>query len=559
MRLSVKLQSIAIFECLVAFSSAQAHAHTDNVPAAARLGSVSFEISCKAGLQADFNHAVVLLHSFWHDEAERAFEKVASADPQCAIAYWGEAMTHFHQYLGEPTPADLASGNQALAKADAASEKDAREAAYIHALHLLYDGYTPQDPFATAKRYADAMGALVATYPRDLEAKVFYALALLVADPPDDVELVSTRKAAEILKPLLREHPNHPGIAHYLIHACDNPQMAQEGLEAARRYALIAPASPHALHMPSHIFARLGLWQEDIRSNLASKAVSENKTGMHIGAENRLHAMEFLEYAYLQIGHDDEARAIIAEAKTIKASEVDPRYASYYPIVEARFPALFAIETRDWATAAHLEPAPGDDGAGRGLTLLAHAIAAGHLHDRSLARATVQSTDALMAKLRQGRPVPLPGTAGATLPDEVDAWTAFAQGDLDRAVRLLRPIADRQAKVGKGEVELPAREMLAEMLLLSAKEPDALHEYQLSLKSDPNRFNGLLGAGSAAEQAGQRELAVTYYRTVLTNSSGATEPALGQLEHARAVVSARSAQQPAGIAQKLAAWITLKK
>src|SRR5258708_21968265 len=173
--------------------------------------------------------------------------------------------------------------------------------------------------------------------------------------------LINPKKAVTILYPIFRQHPDHPGIAHYIIHACDNPVMAQQGLEAARRYAQIAPASPHALHMPGHIFARLGLWQEDIRSNLASKAAAENA---HAGAENRLHAMEFLEYAYLQIGHDEEARAIIAEAKAIPRSEVDPRYGNYYRIVQVRFPTMFAIESHDWIAAAHSEPHPGADGTG---------------------------------------------------------------------------------------------------------------------------------------------------------------------------------------------------
>ncbi len=196
-------------------------------------------------------------------------------------------------------------------------------------MHALFDGYTPETALAHFTRYAEAMAMLAARYPRDLEAQVFYALALIAAAPPDDVKLVNQHRALSILAPLFKAHPNHPGIAHYITHACDNPEMAKLGLEAARRYASIAPASPHALHMPGHIFIRLGLWPEDIRTNLASKAAAEQTLDMKVGAESRLHAMEFLEYAYLQTGEYDKARGIVTEAKTIRESDVDPRFAGY--------------------------------------------------------------------------------------------------------------------------------------------------------------------------------------------------------------------------------------
>jgi hypothetical protein len=288
---------LGLILCVSALGQEGMHEHGSmNLSGMERLGAVSFENSCMGNVKADINRAVALLHSFWLDEAQRTFEKVAAADPDCAITYWGVAIANLHQINGEPSSSDLTAANAALARADAAREKSAREVGYIRAMHDFYDGYRSEQYFEHAKSYADAMGVLTQTYPADLEAKVFYALALLGADPPDDVELINPRKAVAVLEPLLREHRTHPGIAHYIIHACDNPEMANEGLEAARQYASIAPASPHALHMPSHIFARLGLWQHDIASNLASKSESERKDGMHIGAQNRLHAMEFLEY-----------------------------------------------------------------------------------------------------------------------------------------------------------------------------------------------------------------------------------------------------------------------
>ena len=371
-----KLYPTLLF-ALAWMGSASAHHHevTDQ-PAPRKLGSVSFETSCRPSVQASFNRAVALLHSFWHNEAERMFQAVTAADPDCAMAYWGDAMTHFHQFLDTPTRSDLDVGGQALLKAEAARETSPREALYIHALRIFYDGYGGENYVAHAKLYSDEMAKLVSSYPQDMEAKIFYSLSLLASDPPDDSDLVNSRKAVEILYPLFRQAPNHPGIAHYIIHACDNPTMAQQGLAAARRYALIAPAAPHALHMPAHIFARLGLWRDDIRSNLASKAAAEANPTTPIGAENRLHAIEFLVYAYLQEGHDDEALAILREAKTIQQSDVDPRYPDYYATVEARFLEIFSVETHDWTMAAQLPPIAGADVFSQELILLAHAIAA---------------------------------------------------------------------------------------------------------------------------------------------------------------------------------------
>jgi len=525
-----KLLSIALIGALQGFSPL-AHEHAEQMPMSGGLGSVSFETSCQPLVLADFNRAVALLHSFWLDEAERTFMKVAIADPNCAMAYWGEAMADFNQVNGGPTSEGIVRVKQSLAKADSAQEKDPREAAYIHAVHIFFDGYTGNDFDVYAKRYTDAMEEVATRYPNDLEAQVFYALALINSSPRDDVDLINPRKAVAILYPLLGQHPDHPGIAHYILHACDNPVMAQQGLEAGRRYASIAPAAPHALHMPGHIFARLGLWNDDIRSNLASKAASENPT-LHVGAENRLHAMEFLEYAYLQIGHDDEARAIVTEGSTVKQSDVDPRYPSYYADVEARYPALFAIETRNWAMAASLKPIEGGDWVSQSQTLLAHAVAAAHRHDAQGAQAAAQRIESLT----EANPRMRVGAPHASVPDEIRAWARFSQGDLRGAIKLIRTVADRQRQIGKGEVELPAREMLAEMFLLSRKNGEALQEYQLSLMSDPNRFNALLGAAKAAEQVGRHKLAVKYYRTLLAGCVGATGAALKDLQRAQAVM-----------------------
>jgi hypothetical protein len=512
---------------LAALALAPLGAQSPQPAVAARFGTVRFAISCQPAVRADFDRGVSLLHSFWYDAARDMFAKVLAGDPDCAMAYWGEAMTGFPQVNGWPDAAAAAAGRRALAAAEHARERTVRETDWIHALYVFYDGFSRERALEHARLYANAMAALARKYPDDLEAQVFYALALLASDPPDDVALANPRKAYAILAPLFARHPDHPGIAHYLIHACDNPEMARLALPAARRYADIAPAAPHALHMPGHIFARLGLWQDDIRSNLASEAAAENPAHP-VGAENRLHAMEFLEYAYLQTGEDEKAQALLAEARAVRASDVDPRYPRYYAVVEARFPALYAVETHDWAMAAELAPVAGGDAQSEALTLLAHAIAAAHRHDREAAQAALVALEALAA-----REPPTPaGSLGRTLPAEIRAWAVLARGDLDGALALLRPLAARQDKVGKGEVDLPAREMLAEMLLLGGRPGEALREYQASLASNPKRLNALLGAGEAARLSGAAALAARYDRILLGNCphpSGWAKARLAQL------------------------------
>lgn len=542
------MKAVALAACAVAALAfpgrAPLGASLAGPAAAGRVNPVSFDTSCQPATRADFDRGVSLLHSFWYDAALARFHEVLAADPDCAMAYWGEAMTAYPQINGWPDASAVAAAQRALAAAIRARERNARETDWIHALYVFYDGFTRRRALDHARLYAVAMSALSRKYPDDLEAQVFYALALLAADPPEDVALVNPRKAVAILEPLFTAHPDHPGIAHYLIHACDNPTMAQLGLPAARRYADLAPDAPHALHMPGHIFARLGMWQDDIRSNLAARAAAERLASLHsdgagampMGAENRLHAMEFLEYAYLQTGQDDKARAIMTEARTVAAADVDRRYPDYYGVAEARLPALYAIETRDWVMAGHLEPIAGGDAQSQALTLLAQVTAAAHRHDAAAADTALHALEALA---RKDSPPP-DGSLRETLPAEIRAWAAFAHEDLPRATELLRPVVERQARVGKGEVELPAGEMLADMLLLGGRPQEALEAYRRSLRTDPNRFNALLGAGAAAEQAGAGSLAARYYRAVLASCPEASGPAREQLAHAhaRAIVDA---------------------
>src|SRR5580698_10150387 len=289
-----------------------------------KLGTVSFPTSCASSVQKPFERGVALLHSFWYDEAYKQFQQLARQDPQCAIAYWGEAMSLFHQLWSRPEESDLKEGWDLIRKGQAIGTKTQRERDYIDALAFFYRDYDKLDHQQRCKAYSQAMEKVSHSYLKDNEAAVFYALSLLAWAPDANTALDNAKKSIAILNPLFAADPNDPGVAHYLIHAADDPRLAQLGLPAARRYAQIAPASPHALHMPSHIFARLGLWQEDIQSNLASIAATRQSSGMHVGAEHQIHAMYFLEYAYLQIGENNKAKAVVENLADIREDAVDP-------------------------------------------------------------------------------------------------------------------------------------------------------------------------------------------------------------------------------------------
>lgn len=341
------------------------------------------------------------MHSYWYEEAEKQFEEVAAKDPKCSMAYWGEAMTLHRPAYTQPSKQDLQQGSMLLQKAEALDAKADRERAYIAALAAFYAG-EKVDYEQRASAWCQGMEKVYAAYPADLEAAAFYALSLLVSQSDDDKTLSNTRRAVQILNRLLEEEPNHPGAAHYLIHAADNPNLAELGLPAARRYAQIAPAVPHALHMPSHILARLGLWQEDIQSNLASLAAARQPSTMHIGAENQVHAMEFLEYAYLQIGLNDKAREMMDELQQVRKEDLNPGLEDYLDWQHAQFPARYALETRNWKEAAALQASPRSAPPAQAVTYWARAIAAGHLRDAMAAQDAVTQYDAMVQATRSG-------------------------------------------------------------------------------------------------------------------------------------------------------------
>jgi hypothetical protein len=497
-----------------------------------QLGTVHFPVSCAAAVQKPFERGVALLHSFWYEEAEKGFLQIEKDDPRCAMAHWGVAMSLWHQLWNEPDAKVIKRGRDEVTAAEKLPNKSTpREKAYVSAIGAFYGDSEKLDHAARAKAYSDAMKKVYETYPDDHEAAAFYALSLLASEPHQDETFANRKAAAAILEKLFAIEPDHPGVAHYLIHSYDKPQLAELGIPAARRYAEIAPAAPHALHMPSHIFARVGLWQDDIKSNLASVAATRKTAARHMGGEgHQFHAMNYLFYAYLQSGREADARALMHEVKAMPEMHdmygvgFDPHLAT-----AAHFASLYPLEMRDWATAAALTPVavPGtaEDSAGYWVK----AIGAAHLHQPDEVRKDVNAIEAIHERFVSLKKEDF---AEATENDlkQARAWLAFAEGKYDDAVETLRPMADKEDALGDEPEGIPTREMIAEILLAAKRPQQALAQYQTDLKFNPNRFNGLYGAARAAEEAGQQSDANEYYALLLKTCEGgsSTRPELSR-------------------------------
>src|SRR6266700_175464 len=483
-----------------------------------KLGAVSFPVSCAASVQKPFERGLALLYSFEYEEAGQQFQVVAASDPHGAMAFWGQAMTRYHQLWGRPPKTDLKDGWDLVQQAQTLKAKTQRERDYIDALAVFYRDAKTIDHKKRAADYASAMDGVYRRNPKDREAGVFYALSLLASAPQDDPTLANPRKAVAILNELFDGQPDHPGIAHYIIHACDNPVMASMGLAAARKYASIAPSSAHAVHMPSHIFARLGLWQDSINSNLAAIQVADKMNGVHTGHHD-WHSMDYMHYAYLQIGDDEKARSLLDDLAKMSPGNSEGDYKDIYLDVLTSFSVRYALERRQWKEALALQPLAGSVPSLQGFTYWAHAVAAGHLHDAAAANDALQHYNTLLEATRKG-PKPYVADGLKDEQHEVQAWTDYAAGKSDEALSLLRSVADHQDKIGKGETELPAREMLADMLLELNRPQDALAEFETSLRIDPNRFNGLYGAARASEMVNQKQKAAGFYAQLLKNCQG---------------------------------------
>jgi hypothetical protein len=489
---------------------------------AAQLGTVHFPGSCSESAQKTFERGVAFLHSFWYEEAQKAFAQAAQEDPRCAMAHWGSAMSLWHQLWDHPNVATILTGCAEVDKARSLHPEAPRERDYINAIGQFYSKSSTDDHLARAAAYSHAMEGLYQSYPEDREAAAFYALSLLASEPEDDASFANRKQAAAVLEKLFVEIPDHPGVAHYLIHSYDKPQLAQLGLPAARRYAQIAPASPHALHMPSHIFARLGLWQDDIHSNLASIAATRKTAAMHMGgAGHQFHAMDFLLYAYLQSGHEAEAQQLIEEVRAMPPMKdmygmgFDPRISAL-----ATSSARYAMELHHWNEAAALESVPGAGPLDNSVTHWARGIGAARSGNQADARKEVAQLESIRQKL-------LAKKKSSTAADvdrereEVEAWVAHTDGRNDEALKALRGIAEKEESTGEEpNGGIPAREMLGDMLAEMKLPERALAEYEIDVKFNPNRFDGLFGAAQAAEAAGKPEKARSYYSQLLKICDG---------------------------------------
>ena len=479
--------------------------HRDH-PAPEKLGSVSFSTSCSAAVQPRFERSVALLHSFAYFAAQQSFEEVAQADPQCAMAHWGIAMSYFHQLWEPPViPAGQARSQSELALARDLATTD-RERRFIEALSVFYNSTGSASVRIKAYAYADAMAALAHKYPADVEAQVFYALALLAAASPSDKTHANQKAAVAILSPLYQQHPDHPGLAHYLIHADDNAELAAQGLPAARAYAHIAPSAPHALHMPSHIFTRLGLWDDSIASNQAARAAAHQQGD--IGEE--LHAMDYLTYAYLQRGRDSDAAHVLDDLRAMEHLNVGDFKSGY---AATAMPVRYAVERKKWDDAARIVPL--DAAPPHVVAIIYWARALGRAR---AAQAGDASSDIAHLKDCMDRLNAAGNSYWATQVHiqvlEAQAWNSLAHNAAEEAVSLMRSAADEEDAVEKLPVTpgpvVPAREQLGEMLLALNRASPALAEFEASLKLAPGRRNALMGAASSADLVGDTKKAQTF-------------------------------------------------
>ena len=499
----------------VAAQEDEAHHHGGG-----RLGRVVFPVSCTPAAQHRFEHAMAVLHSFWWQEGDRAFGDVLTADSTCAMAWWGLALNAWgNPFAGGPIGPKLALGVRAAARASALPARTPRERGFIAAAAALYRDADSTPSAARLRAYADTMARLYRDFPGDVEVAIYHALAIVATAPRTDTTFARQREAIAILEPLFARYPDHPGLAHYVIHATDSPRLARLGLSAARRYARIAPAAPHAQHMPSHIFVRLGLWDEAVASNRMSYQVglaSARAAGLPGGTPEELHALDYEIYAYLQRGEDSAARAAVAAAARLAPADSRALIASYNrTALAARVP----LETGDWAAAAEF-PMPADSLApiAAALGRFTRAIGRARGGRGNAARAEVAALDSIASSL-DARGEPYWARVVRIKHDAAGAWVRFAAGDTAEALALAAAAADTEEVTDKHPVTpaelLPARELQADMLLAAGRPAEARAAYQATLVREPGRARSTFGAARAAELAGDRVTAAAGYRVFL--------------------------------------------
>ncbi|MGY4474487.1 tetratricopeptide repeat protein [Bradyrhizobium sp. USDA 3364] len=482
-----------------------------------KLGKVHFETSCKPEAQMHFDRAMLYQHSFWYRASQAVFEDTLKVDPECGIAYWGIALSLLLNPHVPPPAKNLAEGAATIAKAKSVGVKSQRERDYIDALAVMYADHEKVDHRTRVVAYANAMEGLAQRYPNDDEAQIHYALALNTSASPSDKTYANQLKGAAILEPIFKRQPQHPGVAHYLIHLYDYPSIAEKGLEAARLYAKIAPGAAHAQHMPSHIFTRIGYWKESIASNIVSGRVAKEAGDYH----DQLHSMDYLVYAYLQLGQDRQAGAVIDEMKTVSGFTETFLPGPYALAVS---PARYAVERGDWKMAAALEVRPSPLAHVQAITYFARALGAARLGNAEAAKADIAKLGGLREMLRQAK--------DAYWSEQVDiqayvasAWVLFAEGKHDAALNLMSAAADAEDRTEKHPVTpgvlKPARELYGVMLLERGNSKEALAAFEATLKKEPNRLGAYVGAAAAAQKAGDVAKARDYYGKVIATASEA--------------------------------------
>jgi hypothetical protein len=481
------------------------------------LGTVHFETSCKPEAQKLFDSGMLYQHSFWYRASQRVFEDALKADPECGIAYWGMALSLLWNPHAPPPAKNLAEGAAAIAMGKSVGAKTQRERDYLDALGAMYADYDKVDHRTRMIAYAKAMEQLAQRYPDDDEAQIYYALALNTSASPVDKTYANQLKGAAILEPIALRQPQHPGVAHYLIHLYDYPPIAEKGLEAARRYAKVAPAAAHAQHMPSHIFTRVGYWKESIASNLESSRVAKADKEGH----DQLHGMDYLVYAYLQLGQDKDAAAVIDEMNTVTGF-TETFIAGPYAL--AASPARYAVERGDWKAAAALQVRPSPLAHVQAVTHFARALGAARSGNPEAAKADIAKLAELRDKLRDAK--------DAYWSEQVDiqrqvatAWLLYAEGKGDDALNAMSAAADSEDKTEKHPVTpgvpKPARELYGVMLLESGNAKEALAAFEATIKKEPNRLGAYVGAAKAAEKSGASAKAQEYYSKVVAIAEAA--------------------------------------
>jgi tetratricopeptide (TPR) repeat protein len=478
-----------------------------------KLGRVHFKTSCTPEAQKEFERALAMLHSFFFPETVKAFVAIPTTDPKCAIAYWGIAISQRPNPLVGPfDAATLKRGLDAIEKGEAIGPKTQRERDWLAALKEFYKDYDKVDQDTRTKNYATAMERLAGKYPDDVEAKIFYALAL--NETFDHKSMDPLMKAIKILEPIDKKYPDHPGVTHYLIHSYDFPPIAQRGIPAANKYAKIAPAAPHAQHMPSHIYSMVGMWEESVTSNwrsvlVANEYVAKAKLDGTLGGVP--HAYDFMAYAYLQMGQDIKARALIGDAMAIKKVIGVPLAGA---TARAAVPARYMLERQDWQGAAQLQPLGTGYPMAEAITHFARAVGGARSGDTAAAQADIEKLKEQRAALEKAGQGYWAGQVEIQILG-AQAWTAQAQGNKSEAIKLMRSAAEledaSEKHVAMENRLYPMRELLGDMLMAQGEAVAALKEYETSMKNAPMRLRGFYGAAKAAEFSGDKKKAREYF------------------------------------------------